>query len=195
MNLVFIHGAGATADSFNYLEAHFAGDKTFIQYKSADGFFSNLSDMVDQLQGKGDLFIIAHSLGGVYAVHLAEALGAAVKGIVTIATPFNGSEFAIALNLLKPCQLYLDISPLSVPILKGHKIKLACPLTQIVTMQGDSHLMAASNDGVVTENSMRARSGVTVVEAQSGHHEVLMRRHTVEVIQAAIERVQEVAEA
>jgi predicted alpha/beta hydrolase family esterase len=195
MHLVFIHGANATSDSFNFIEAHLQGrDKTFIQYKSADGFFSNLSDMVDQLQGK-EIFIVAHSLGGVYAVHLAEALGAAVKGIVTIATPFNGSEFAIALNLLKPCQLYRDIMPVSVPITRAHKIKLACPLTQIVTTAGDSHLMSASNDGVVTEKSMRARSGATMVEIESGHYEVLMRRQTVEVIQAAIERVQEVVAA
>ncbi|MEP6587162.1 MAG: alpha/beta fold hydrolase [Polaromonas sp.] len=188
MNIVYIHGAGATPDSFNYLDAHLPHhDRIFLSYNSEDGFAPNLQAMLARLNGIDDIFFIAHSLGGIYALHLADRLGDAVKGVVTLATPFGGCDAAPIIQLFKPCQLYRDIGPHSPPIASGQRIEVTVPWLAVVTTAGRSHLINEPNDGVVTAKSMRQRQGVTFVEVETGHHEILMRRQTVEIIQARLE--------
>jgi hypothetical protein len=46
MNLVYIHGASATGDSFNYIRHHLNHpDEIVIEYDSQNGFDRNLNDM------------------------------------------------------------------------------------------------------------------------------------------------------
>jgi len=45
MKLVYIHGASATADSFNYIRDHIPHDDMVIEYDSANGFNNNLAYM------------------------------------------------------------------------------------------------------------------------------------------------------
>ena len=85
MNLVYIHGANATSESFNYIKSKL-GNGIDVNYDSRNGFENNLADMQVQLKGHSDLVFIAHSLGGIYSLHLANALPDAVKGAVTLST-------------------------------------------------------------------------------------------------------------
>lgn len=196
MKLIFIHGHGASADSFNFIRSEIAGhDAICLEYDSKYGFAANLAGMALQLHGESDLFFVAHSLGGLYALHLAGKLGERVKGAVTMGTPYGGSESALALNFFFPQQLYCDIHPTATPITQGREIKLhdACNWTAIVTTKGHSNLMAAANDGVVTDNSMRDRRGAHFIEVESTHHESLLSRRSVEIIRAALSDVEEMA--
>lgn len=188
MTLVYIHGAGATPDSFNFIDAHIPRqDKIFLGYDSEDGFAANLQAMLAQLKGADDLFFVAHSLGGIYALHLAGKLGDAVKGVVTLATPFGGCDAAPIIGIFRPCQLYRDIGPYSSPIAQGHRIEVTVPWTAVVTTAGRSHLINEPNDGVVTMRSMRQRKNVQFIEVETGHHEILMRAQTVGIIAAQLE--------
>jgi cytochrome b involved in lipid metabolism len=49
MNLVYIHGASATGESFNYIREHVGGSDIVLEYNSADGFKHNLDAMLAQL--------------------------------------------------------------------------------------------------------------------------------------------------
>jgi pimeloyl-ACP methyl ester carboxylesterase len=75
MLLVYIHGASATSESFNYIRKHVTGHEDLvINYDSRNGFEKNLADMRYQLSNCHNVFFICHSLGGVYALHLANDL-------------------------------------------------------------------------------------------------------------------------
>jgi predicted alpha/beta hydrolase family esterase len=93
MNLVYIHGANATSESFNYIKSKL-GKGIDINYDSRNGFENNLMDMQTSLKEHTDLVFIAHSLGGIYSLHLANSMPGAVKGAVTLSTPYGGAEVA-----------------------------------------------------------------------------------------------------
>lgn len=189
MNLVYIHGANASPDSFNFIRMKLGGNDLVLKYDSANGFHHNLKSMRTQLDGIEDIFFIAHSLGGIYAAHLAQHLPGQVQGAVTLATPYGGSKAAEWIKWLLPFnQLLQDIQPHSAAILQAHSIRLQQSWTNIVTTKGHSSLMMTANDGVVTAASMRYRSDMTFVDVSANHYEVLLSHHAVAVIRAALER-------
>lgn len=194
MKLVYIHGHGASSDSFNFIRSEVVGhDEICLEYDSKNGFAANLAAMVEQLNDATDIFFVAHSLGGLYALHLADKLGDQVAGAVTMATPYGGSEAALALNFISPQQIYKDIHPVAGPITQGRNIDLHAlhHWTAIVTTKGHSKFMATANDGIVTVDSMRSRRGVKFIEVESNHHEVIQSRHSVDIIKAALKEVEE----
>jgi pimeloyl-ACP methyl ester carboxylesterase len=177
MKLVFIHGAGATPDSFNYIEPKLNKKfkRSYIKYDCDKGFINNLNRMIISLSTQNeDIFLISHSLGGIYSLLLTEHLGGLVKGSVSIATPFNGCESASFLNLLRPCQLYKDIGIYSEPISSSRRVVLSVPWLQIVSTSGTTHWINEPNDGVVTYSSMTIRNDVSYVKLQSSHHEIML---------------------
>lgn len=194
MKIVFIHGAGATKDSFNYIEPHIDNrfERVFLEYHTETGFNKNLHQMVEatkEISGDG-VFFVSHSLGGVYALHIGLQLRRDIRGSVSIASPFNGSDSAVVLNMIKPCQLYKDISPYSTPIYSSHGIKITYPWTQIVTTGSPSHWMNAPNDGVVTKQSMTFRKDMKFIEVNSGHYEIMLRREPIDIINTCVGKLQ-----
>jgi predicted esterase YcpF (UPF0227 family) len=75
-HVVFIHGANASPKSFNYIiENSNITNCTKVRYFSNDGFYNNLEKIKNQLihiDEDEEVFIIAHSLGGIYALHLSQ---------------------------------------------------------------------------------------------------------------------------
>ena len=80
MLLIYIHGANATSESFNYIRKHIGGNDFIINYDSRNGFQANLEDMADQIKDFKEIFFICHSLGGIYALHLANKFPDKVVG-------------------------------------------------------------------------------------------------------------------
>lgn len=197
MNIVFIHGANATGTSFNFIRQNIERPSAVMEYKSATGFFNNLEVMTAELDDMDDIFFVAHSLGGIYALHLADKLKDRVRGAVTLATPYGGSEFAQIAPLVLPgynTQLMRDIKPSGGPIRDGHAIKIRQPWTQVVTVGSSSSLMMSANDGVVTESSMRRRAGdMRLIDVEANHYEVVLDMAALRIIQAAINEAREAA--
>jgi pimeloyl-ACP methyl ester carboxylesterase len=192
MKIVYLHGHGASGDSFNFIRSEINGHNHIcLEYDSKHGFAANLEQMAAHLKDEPELFFIAHSLGGLYALHLADRLGDQVRGAVTMATPYGGSESALALNVFWPQQLYKDIHPTAAPITQGRAIDLRDHphWTAIVTTRGHCQMMAAANDGIVTRDSMRNRRGVKFIDVDSNHHEVVQSRRSTDIIKAALAAV------
>jgi pimeloyl-ACP methyl ester carboxylesterase len=194
MQIVFIHGNGASSDSFNYIKSQFSVFDINVdefhefcidlEYDSDNGFYNNLFTMFEKIKEYDEIFFIGHSLGGLYALHLAHILKDKVIGGVTMGTPYGGSKSALLLNMVCPQQLYNDISPYSKPIIDGKLIKLhpSIDWTAIVTTKGHSKLMMEPNDGVVTIESMYDRKDANFIEVNSTHHEILLSDEAADII-------------
>jgi hypothetical protein len=121
MHPVFILGAKAAGHSIDYLRDEIRGHTdTVVEYSSDRGFFNNLADMTELLQGKTDLVFIAHSLGVVYAVHLADRFKACTLGSITFGTPYGASDGAVMLLFLL---MFADSSSSTTLLLGPHALK------------------------------------------------------------------------
>jgi pimeloyl-ACP methyl ester carboxylesterase len=188
MNLVYIHGANATSESFNYIRSKI-GSGIDINYDSRNGFENNLNDMLAQLKDVNDLAFVAHSLGGVYALHIANALPNNVSGAVTISTPYGGAEVADYVQYFLPfSRLMRDIGPSSWAMRQADKIKIQHPWTNIVTVKGQSPFMHEPNDGVVTIASQKHHDDMELVEVEYNHYEVVLSDAVIDIIKKRIKK-------
>jgi pimeloyl-ACP methyl ester carboxylesterase len=188
MTLVYIHGASATSESFNYIRSKI-GDGISINYDSRSGFENNLADMIEQLKDIKDIAFIAHSLGGIYALHIANAMPKQVKGAVTLSTPYGGAEVAEFAKFFLPfSRLMRDIGPSSWVMRQADKIKIQHPWTNVVTVRGQSPFIAEANDGVVTIDSMKHHADMELVEVDYNHYEVVLSDKIVNIIKERIKK-------
>jgi pimeloyl-ACP methyl ester carboxylesterase len=184
MKIVYIHGASATGESFNYIREHLNHDDDIVlEYSSKNGFEENLEQMKKILVDFDNMFFICHSLGGIYALHLAAYFKDQVLGAVTISTPYGGSSAADYAKYFLPfSRLLRDIGPNSRPMKLTNKIEVSHPWVNIVTVSGDSPWMVEPNDGVVTIASMKHRSDMQFIELNNNHYEAVISPKTVDIL-------------
>jgi pimeloyl-ACP methyl ester carboxylesterase len=188
MTLVYIHGASATSESFNYIRSKL-GNGIDINYDSRNGFENNLNEMQAQLAGVKDIAFIAHSLGGVYSLHLANAIPEQVRGAVTLSTPYGGAEVAEVVKFFLPfSRLMRDIGPSSWAMKQADKIKIQHPWTNIVTVKGQSPFMHEHNDGVVTIASQKHHKDMELIEVDYNHYEVVLAEPVVKIIKERVKQ-------
>jgi pimeloyl-ACP methyl ester carboxylesterase len=188
MHIAYIHGNRATASSFNFIRSQLSGHtEIMLEYDSAAGFYHNHDAMMRELDGKDDIFFIAHSLGGIHALHLAHHLGKRAVGGVTMATPYGGSAAASVVACFLPLSRVLkDIRPTGKPIVEAGRLDVPRNWTNIVTLAGASPFMLEPNDGVVTLESMRHRKDIRLLEIECNHFEVVLNEQALEEIRRSI---------
>ena len=188
MNLVYIHGASATSESFNYIRSKL-GDGIAINYDSRNGFENNLKDILAQLADIKDIAFVAHSLGGIYALHIANTVPSQVVGAVTLSTPYGGAEVADYAQYFLPfSRLMRDIGPSSWAMKQVSKIKIQHPWCNIVTTAGKSPFMVEPNDGVVTISSQKHHADMELVEVDYNHYEVVLSDEVVKLIKERVKK-------
>lgn len=187
MKYVYIHGANATSRSFNYIRGHIKGQDIVIDYNCSMGFDTNLKAMVETLKDVKDIFFIGHSMGGLYALHLANLLPDQTIGAVTLSTPYGGHVVAeIAKWILPYYKLIHDIVPNSKMIKETRNLPIKHPWTQIVTTSGNVPWLIQPNDGIITLASMKCRTDIELVELDLNHYEVVVSPETVKIIKNKI---------
>jgi pimeloyl-ACP methyl ester carboxylesterase len=188
MTLVYIHGASATSESFNYIRSKL-GSGIDINYDSRNGFENNLSDIMEQLKSVKDIAFVAHSLGGIYSLHIANAMPTQVVGAVTLSTPYGGAEVADYAKYFLPfSRLMRDIGPNSWAFKQADNIKIQHPWTNVVTVKGQSPFMLAHNDGVVTVSSQKHHEDMELIEVDYNHYEVVLAEPVVKIIKERIKK-------
>jgi len=188
MTLVYIHGASATSESFNYIRSKL-GEGIDINYDSRNGFENNLADIMAQLKNVTDMAFVAHSLGGIYSLHIANAMPKQVVGAVTLSTPYGGAEVADYAKFFLPfSRLMRDIGPSSWAFKQAKDIKIQHPWTNVVTVKGQSPFMLAHNDGVVTVASQKHHEDMELVEVDYNHYEVVLAEPVVDIIKERIKK-------
>ena len=91
LTVIWIHGANQSGLSFQYLRSltRFKNELV-IEYDTSNKFFDNLEMLSNKINKvRGPYFVIGHSLGGLYALHLTKHVD--IAGAVSISTPFAGS--------------------------------------------------------------------------------------------------------
>ena len=188
MTLVYIHGASATSESFNYIRSKL-GSGIDINYDSRNGFENNLEDMKAQLKDSKNIAFVAHSLGGIYSLHLANAMPEKVLGAVTLSTPYGGAEVAEFAKFFLPfSRLMRDIGPSSWAMKQAKQIKIQHPWTNVVTLRGQSPFIPEANDGVVSIASQRHHSDMELVEVEYNHYEVVLSDEVVKLIKERVKK-------
>ncbi len=182
--IVYIHGASATSESFNYIREHVGGEDYCVNYDSRNGFENNLAEIHDQIKDFDRIFFICHSLGGIYALHLADMLPNKVLGAVTLSTPYGGAEIAdVAKYFLPYSRLLRDVGPNSWAMKKANNISITHPWLNIVTVKGNAPWVPHPNDGVVTVASQKTHSkDMELIELDSNHYEVLLNDQVIAII-------------
>jgi pimeloyl-ACP methyl ester carboxylesterase len=182
--VVWIHGANQTHHSFSYLRSKcdFASE-ILINYSSTNSFDDNIETMKQDLTDAGPVFLIGHSMGGLYALHLTQYTNAV--GGVSISTPFKGSFTADWAKYVVPnYQLFKDVGRRSKPVQEAANIQLTIPWTQLISTAGSVPYHGGDNDGVITLESMRARDDVEEIELAYTHYEIVCSDATAEIISA-----------
>ena len=189
MNMVYIHGANATGESFNYIRSRL-GSGIAINYDSRNGFENNLKDMLAQLADVNDIVFIAHSLGGIYSLHIANAVPKQVLGAVTLSTPYGGAEVADYAQYFLPfSRLMRDIGPSIWAMRQANRIDIQHPWTNIVTVNGQSPFMIEPNDGVVTIASQkRHHRDMELIEVDCNHYEVVLNDAVVNLVKDRVKK-------
>jgi pimeloyl-ACP methyl ester carboxylesterase len=185
--IVYIHGASATAESFTHIRQYvrdtFDEPDIALEYKSENGFEHNLAEMKGKLDGEDRLFFISHSLGGIYALYLANYYKETTHGGVSLSTPYAGSEQADYARYFLPfSRLMKDIGTMSTPMREARYLPSPPNWTQVVSTAGQSPWIHQENDGVVTLKSMRSREDIEYVELPLNHYEIVISDKTVSVI-------------
>lgn len=181
--VVWIHGANQSSLSFEYLRSKTLFEKEIlINYSSMNGFYNNLADIVKELKNKGPIFVVGHSMGGIYAIHLLNHLD--VVGAVSISTPFRGSSAADWAKFIVPSYpLFRDVGRRSKPIVEARNIEITIPWTQVVSTTGSVPYLSGENDGVVTVASMRQRNDMAFESVSHTHYEVMCSDQVANIVQ------------
>jgi len=188
MKLVYIHGANATSESFNYIRSKL-GTGIDLNYDSRNGFENNLKDMQTRLKDCDNIVFIAHSLGGIYSLHLANTMPSNVVGAVTLSTPYGGAAVADYAQYFLPfSRLMRDIGPSSWVMRQSDKIKIQHPWTNIVTVKGQSPFMHEPNDGVVSIASQKHHADMELVEVDCNHYEVVLSEPVIKIIKERVKK-------
>jgi len=180
--IAFIHGANQSSNSWNYIREHLnLPNEILIDYSSLNRFYDNLESMASQI-GNEPVFVVGHSLGGIYALHLLNHCN--VVGAVSISTPFRGSSAADWAKYIVPqYQLFKDVGRRSRPIVEAHKTNISVPWTQIVSTTGSVPYLNGANDGVVTVESMEHRKGeMNCIRVEHTHYEVMCSDRVARII-------------
>ena len=188
MTLVYIHGASATSESFNYIRSKL-GSGIDINYDSRNGFENNLEDMKAQLKDSKNIAFVAHSLGGIYSLHLANVMPEKVLGAVTLSTPYGGAEVAEFAKFFLPfSRLMRDIGPSSWAMKQAKQIKIQHPWTNVVTLRGQSPFIPEANDGVVSIASQRHHRDMELVDVEYNHYEVVLSDQVIDIIKERVKK-------
>jgi pimeloyl-ACP methyl ester carboxylesterase len=182
INVIWIHGANQTSLSFQYIRQQTNFSKEiFVNYSSMNRFNDNLEQIIEEVKGRGPHFVIGHSLGGLYALHLTQYIR--VLGGVSISTPFAGSSTADWAKYIVPnYPLFRDIGRKADPIRVAQDITLTVPWTQIVSITGQVPYHGGPNDGVVTIESMKSRKDMEHFEVPHTHYETMCSDVVAEII-------------
>ena len=174
LSVIWIHGANQSGLSFQYLRSltQFKNELV-VEYDTSNKFFNNLEMLSNKInQVRGPYFVIGHSLGGLYALHLTKHVD--IAGAVSISTPFAGSWTADWARFFVPTyQLFREVGRRSIPVKESQGINLKVEWTQIVSTKGNVPYHGGQNDGVCTIKSMKSRKDMELIEVPHTHFEVL----------------------
>jgi len=185
--LFYIHGANETATCFNYIKAvlpeHEAID---IDYDCQAPIIPTVISILNKLPKNQEFEFISHSYGGLIAVALGY-YNKSVKKIVSLASPFGGSEGANYLRFFFPSYGLFKNVATSNPLVREIRHRGATvPTLNVIATVGYNPFSAARNDGVITIDSQKKLPGAKHIEVGFNHFELLLADPVIQMIKEFI---------
>lgn len=187
MKIWYIHGAHSTHNSFNFIKTYLTDyDEELIDYETEVPLSTTIKNLATRLEQESDrVLIVAHSLGGIIAVALAQQLPYKVAAVVTLSTPFGGSGSATKALFMKPFDPFLMNASSMNPLLYTiRSTEVDPPIWSFITTKGGNSLINEDSDGVVTVASQMALRQGTTIEVPLNHFEVLISQRTADKIKS-----------
>lgn len=184
--VILLHGAHQSSISFGYLQ-HLLKDFRFIRidWDTKSKFDDNLSEMIESINTQNQVYFIGHSMGGIYAAHLAQHFDCI--GGAAVAVPWAGSHNAEWLKYFMPFySLYHDASQTSPIIDYARKCRLPGHWTNYVSTVGDNPAVFSRNDGVLSLDTMVGRGDIETTYLRAGHYEIISWVKLIESIEKDI---------
>lgn len=179
--IVLIHGAHQSSVSFEYMRHALPGFQYInIEWSPTGGFHNNLDEMISAIKPLGPVYLIGHSMGGIYAAHLSQHIHCI--GGAAIASPWGGSRHADWFNMLMPYILYKEVGTRSPVILKAREFDLPGRWINFVSTKGNIPGMKKPNDCVLTLESMTARSNLKTKYIEATHYEIMLSTQLIHCI-------------
>jgi len=187
MEIVLIHGANASNVSWNWIGSHIK-NSTRLSWGMMTAPEDNLEDMESQLPEK--CIVIGHSMGGLYAWHLANRNPEKVVAGISIATPWGGSIQASLWKMVNVNIPWLKmISRLEQWTAEPRLLEPPVSWTNVVCTHGFDLFGVGANDGVVTVQSQRElHSPTKEIVLDYGHNTVLQSPELVDIVQSVNRR-------
>lgn len=185
MNILFIHGAGSSENSFNYIKSKLSTKDNLWCY-SYDMNNSDIKQNIKEINSfintkNKEIMVVGHSLGGILALGVVDNIN--VKKILTISAPLGGMLVAGIYGWVTTHSMCKDLMPHSNVLTSIKRIVKQSnkPHTAIITTQG-TPFFHEENDGVVLVNSQMAWDTPEYIKISLNHFEVLMCDETVNII-------------
>lgn len=189
MQIIFLHGAWSSPKAFNYIvqNLNLTSNYSLLEYDTSAEFYQNLSVLFDKIKNYESVFFVGHSLGGVYALHLADILENKCRGAVTIATPYGGLATSMMFRFVYPKEpVFKYLDPMSKVVWYNNAAKRPSNWTQIVCKSSRVPWIREDNDGVVTVPSQTWISDMKMKFFNNGHHDILQEPEVVKLIKEKI---------
>lgn len=189
-DLLLIHGAWSSKNTFNYLIKNIRPNARFsttrsstigkVHYCCYDNAETSLAKIVEHAQqtldwAENPTVVIGHSMGGLVALNTHDH--PAVESIVTIASPIDGiniNKFVQALIAYRTPVLN-DLFHRSNFLNQTQQKVYTKPISCVVTTEGYNPAWYEKSDGVVTVKSQKnwLPASARVIELPYNHHEVM----------------------
>lgn len=210
--VVYVHGALSTKASWNFIrwkltsEYKYEHQENFFKYdlstELAETLTLKLAAKLKAWLAKDttieDLVIVGHSFGGVLVIAAVRSLkewlvreGIDVN-IITLSSPFAGSETAAMLRVFHPKSLFFKNTGTGNKFIEQFKSEpLPCKTHIFVTVEGGAEWMPQANDGVVTVESQSHFNDdklAVVKKVKVNHFEILLNDAVVEKLESLVSR-------
>lgn len=174
MKIVYVHGANATPKSFTFIKSTLGKHQAYdFEYDANDPIEGTVNRLVDFIPSGSH--VVSHSLGGVISVAASQRIPDKIKSIVSMGSPYGGSEAASRALLFMPFNTFLhNISVHSKLIQTISSSIVNVPLLKIITTAGNYVFETKMNDGVVTVDSQMSLWGGEELIVHLNHFEVLL---------------------
>ena len=197
-NVVYIHGANACPDNFNYYTLKLP-EHRFIspEYSMDDDPFDVVDKIRRQIEkefGKEPIYLVGHSFGGLLAAWYASVYPNRIKHLVTIATPWQGTPVARIFGYFwRNSLMFKNTKPGAEVLALLQEKRFSGLHTNIVCTKGANPvagLGGKANDGMIDCDSQSATppkfksSETTFIEA--GHSAVLLNNNVTDLLHKTI---------
>lgn len=199
-NIVFIHGSGQSAHSFNYIDVFLPNHNAlYLEYQTQEDPHTIVKRFAFEIQTKfqGEPYsVVAHSYGCLLAVLLANTKQP-IQNLIALSSPWGGSQSAKWLSMVfRQSKLFLNVKPGSFLIQEIAESKLDFPIKNIISKGpiagGGNELagMGQANDGLLTVATQRkvptGFSNLENVEVHLSHSEVLLSYDIINIIKETV---------